>query len=286
MMDTQVSAVLRELAAGRLPEYIPADGEYARELRALRDYHQGLLNFAGAIANGNLSVDTRLNGGPLAGSLKALHASLRHLTWQTKQIAHGDLTQRVDFMGEFSLAFNSMVESLAEARRELFHMSTHDVMTGLYNRAYFDTEMERVAKGRTFPVSFVMADLDGLKRVNDNNGHAAGDQLIMAAANILMNSFRGEDVVARIGGDEFAVIMTDCTLEEAEAALERIRSNQAEYNSSARTAVAISLGSGTADSAGQVAEAFRTADERMYLHKASNRTFCRNPLHLAHQLFD
>jgi len=271
MMDNQVNEILRELAAGRLPEYIPADGEYARELRALRDYHQGLLNFAGAIANGNLAVETRLNGGPLAGSLKALHASLRHLTWQTKQIAHGDLTQRVDFMGEFSLAFNSMVESLAEARRELLHMSTHDVMTGLYNRAYFDTEMERVAKGRKFPVSFVMADLDGLKRVNDNNGHAAGDQLIMDAAKILMNSFRGDDVVARIGGDEFAVIMTDCTLEEAEAVLERILRNQEVHNSLARITVSISLGLGTAGSGEQVAEAFKTADERMYQNKALNK---------------
>jgi two-component system cell cycle response regulator len=271
MMDNQVIEILRELAAGRLPEYIPADGEYARELRALRDYHQGLLNFAGAIAIGNLSFDTRLNGGPLAGSLKALHASLRHLTWQTKQIAHGDLTQRVDFMGEFSLAFNSMVESLAEARGELLHMSTHDVMTGLYNRAYFDTEMERVAKGRKFPVSFVMADLDGLKRVNDNNGHTAGDQLIMAAANILMNSFRGDDVVARIGGDEFAVIMADCSQDGAEAVLERIRRNQEEHNLSARTAVSISLGLGTAGSGGQVAEALKIADERMYKDKALNK---------------
>ena len=127
IMNEQTNALLLELAAGRIPEYIPENCEYAQGLKALCSYHQGLLNFTVAMTRGDLSVSPGLPGGQLAGSLKALHASLRHLTWQTKQIAHGDLTQRVDFMGEFSLAFNSMVESLADARQELIHMSTHDV---------------------------------------------------------------------------------------------------------------------------------------------------------------
>ena len=270
-MGNQTRAILSELAAGRIPGFIPEDCEHAAELKALRDYHRGILNFAAAMANGELSLIPGSYGGPLVGSLKALHASLRHLTWQTKQIANGDLSQRVDFMGEFSLAFNSMVENLAEARQELIHMSTHDVMTGLYNRAYFDTELERVAKGRKYPASIIMADLDGLKAVNDTDGHEAGDQLIRAAADILRNSFRGDDVVARIGGDEFAVIMTDCTVEGADAEVARIRCNQAAHNSSGKAAVSISLGAGTADCGEHLVDAFKIADERMYSNKALGR---------------
>ena len=273
-MDKQTSSFLLGLAAGRIPRKIPEECEYAHELNALCDYHRGILTFASAIANGDLSVGLGSYNGALVGSLKALHSSLRHLTWQTKQIARGDLTQQVDFMGEFSLAFNSMVESLDKARQELIHMSTHDVMTGLYNRAYFDAEFERAAKGRKYPVSFVMADLDGLKDVNDQEGHEAGDRLIIAAADILRNSFRGDDVVARIGGDEFAVIMTDCTTEGAEAALRRIHLNQAEHNSFGKTAVSISLGSGTSDCEEQIVDAFKIADERMYQNKALNKTSC------------
>ena len=119
-----------------------------------------------------------------------------------------------------------------------------------------------------------MADLDGLKDVNDQEGHEAGDRLIIAAADILRNSFRGDDVVARIGGDEFAVIMTDCTMEGAEAALGRIHLNQAEHNSFGKTAVSISLGSGTSDCEEQIVDSFKIADERMYQNKALNKTSC------------
>jgi len=271
-MDKQTSTFLLDLAAGRIPKNMPEGCEYAPELNALSTYHQGILRFAMAIAKGDLSVTPGLYGGQLAGSLKALHASLRHLTWQTKQIAHGDLTQRVDFMGEFSEAFNSMVESLAEARRDLTHLSTHDGMTGLYNRAYFDAELERAAKGRKFPVSIIMADLDGLKAINDTIGHEAGDQLIVSAADILRESFRGDDVVARIGGDEFAVIMTNCSAEAAGEALRRIREKQSAHNAIRETAVSISLGAGTAECGEKLAQALKMADEQMYRDKADNKS--------------
>ncbi len=273
-MDEQARAILAGLGAGKIPSRIPPDSEYAPELQALCDYHRAVLSFANAIATGDLSAELKFHGGPLIGSLKSLHASLRHLTWQTKQIAQGDLTQRVDFMGEFSDAFNSMVERLDAARRELIHMSTHDVMTGLYNRAYFDAELNRVAKGRSFPVSIIMADLDGLKGINDNVGHEAGDRLIRGAAEILRASFRGDDVVARIGGDEFAVIMAGCPADSVQVALNRIRTQQAEFNSTTGATVSISIGSGTADTREQIAGAIKIADEEMYRDKARNKA-CR-----------
>ncbi len=94
-----------------------------------------------------------------------------------------------------------------KAEEYLRYLGTHDVMTGLYNRMYFQEELKRLGGGRQYPVSILLADLDWLKKVNDTLGHEAGDKLIRRAAEVLKAGFRQEDVVARIGGDEFAVIM-------------------------------------------------------------------------------
>jgi signal transduction histidine kinase len=115
---TTLADLLKTLAAGRLPAALPPDCEHRDEAQQLVDYLGALTHFARAMAAGDLSA-TLSHHGALAGSLKALHANLRHLTWQTQEVAAGDFKQRVEFLGEFSNAFNSMVESLAKAREEL-----------------------------------------------------------------------------------------------------------------------------------------------------------------------
>ncbi len=90
---------------------------------------------------------------------------------------------------------------------ELRRLSTHDALTGLYNRHFFENELALLQQNRHYPVSIVMADVDGLKKVNDQQGHEAGDNLLRRTAGILEQVFRSGDVVARIGGDEFAVIL-------------------------------------------------------------------------------
>ena len=91
--------------------------------------------------------------------------------------------------------------------QDLQRISTHDILTGLYNRNFFETEMARIQLGRLFPISIVVADVDNLKTVNDRFGHSAGDELLRKVANLLRQSFRAEDIVARIGGDEFSVLL-------------------------------------------------------------------------------
>ena len=115
---TVLSDLLKALAAGQVPDKVPPDCEYPEEIAALTAYLADLSRFLRAMADGDLAakLDRR---GAMAGSLKGLHANLRHLTWQTQQVAAGDFTQRVDFLGEFSVAFNSMVEALAQARDDL-----------------------------------------------------------------------------------------------------------------------------------------------------------------------
>ena len=86
-------------------------------------------------------------------------------------------------------------------------IGTHDNLTKLYNRAFFEEELSRLEKSRLFPVSIIMIDVDELKIINDTQGHAVGDKMLQRMAKVLKESFRAEDVVARIGGDEFVVVL-------------------------------------------------------------------------------
>ena len=115
---SRVSDVLRSISAGQIPAGIADDCECREEVMLLIDYLADISRFVLAMSAGDLSATINRRGA-LAGDLKGLHANLRHLTWQTQQVAGGDFKQRVDFLGEFSIAFNSMVVSLNQARDDL-----------------------------------------------------------------------------------------------------------------------------------------------------------------------
>lgn len=115
MLATEELSILRALAAGRLPDCLPDDAAIAPELLALVEQLRDMQQLALALGRGDLEPqDTVRSRGPLVGSLKALHAALRHLSWQAQRVAEGDLSHRVDFMGDFAAAFNEMVRQLAE----------------------------------------------------------------------------------------------------------------------------------------------------------------------------
>lgn len=174
------------------------------------------------------------------------------------------------------LEMSGVVSKISEKKRyeeELKYKSTHDQLTGLYNRAYFDAEMARVALSRKFPVSIVVADVDGLKYINDRFGHSEGDRIIKQAAQILQQAFRGDDVVARIGGDEFAAILqnTDAAIvTEAVGRIQRFQEIINEENSAYE--LSISLGSATAERSEQLDETLKLADSRMYDYKFSRKS--------------
>jgi len=90
---------------------------------------------------------------------------------------------------------------------ELKFMSLHDSLTGLYNRISFEQEMQRLDREKFLSVGIIVCDVDGLKLVNDTLGHNAGDKILKTATDILKNSFREKDIIARIGGDEFAILL-------------------------------------------------------------------------------
>ncbi|MEF3255561.1 MAG: diguanylate cyclase [Deferribacterales bacterium] len=164
-----------------------------------------------------------------------------------------------------SILGNALIQKYTEEK--LTYASTHDPLTGLYNRAYFDAEIERLINSRNFPISVIMADLNGLKQINDTLGHKEGDELIIKAAKVLTKIFRKEDCVARIGGDEFAILLTKTDEEKMNEVIARIRVVEQEINSDEQIKVSLAIGGATAFSKDELQKAMLLADERMYIDK-------------------
>ncbi len=109
--------------------------------------------------------------------------------------------------------------------KEIEYLSFHDDLTGLYNRRFFREELNRLFNPRSYPLVLVIFDINGLKMVNDTLGHKWGDWLIKKVAEILKNSVRAVDIVARIGGDEFVLLMPNTDERGVRMCIERIKRN-------------------------------------------------------------
>ena len=158
---------------------------------------------------------------------------------------------------------------------ELRHASTHDALTGLYNRLYFEEEFQRIQFGRNWPTAIIVGDLDNLKRTNDAFGHAAGDQVVRATAELLSQALRRGDLVARVGGDEFVALIPNCDAWRAESLVSRIARSIDDYNeTSGIPRVELSLGCAVADSGEQLQAAFNQADATMYANKKLRKGGC------------
>lgn len=157
-----------------------------------------------------------------------------------------------------------------QIQEKLEYLSLHDQLTGLHNRAFFEAELIRFSDKQYYPFTLISCDIDSLKLINDAFGHQAGDQQLVECAEILKESLRNTDVLARIGGDEFCVVMPNTDRESGARILERIGSNITRYNeSNPAVPMGVSLGIATTDNLESSAgDLIKQADELMYRNKA------------------
>jgi len=155
-----------------------------------------------------------------------------------------------------------------KAEEYLRYLGTHDVMTGLYNRAYFEETLSNMEADRHDPISFIIIDLNGLKAANDSLGHYAGDQLIRRTAEVLRASIDDGYFAARIGGDEFIIVMSGANEEDAAEMIERVQSLAVMNNKFYREpALSLSLGSATSAPRLSLQRVISLADDAMYRNK-------------------
>lgn len=356
--------------------------------------------YANQLSIGNLSVDFPPKENLFCAPLKNLHANLNHLTWQAQQIAGGDYSQHIDYLGDFSVSFNQMITQLKEreellkkyakekenqadqllaynellinlmnGRKELIlvlnpetggllycnkvpyelgknntaamaglpqiqyflswleklgefsgskevcdsnngisyfinafrlewrgipgmayiieditkaredekrlaDLAYKDTFTGIYNRRYLIEKMNKLLEaGATF--SFCYIDINHLKAVNDTYGHAEGDKYIMSIVNLIKDGIRETDIFARIGGDEFVVLLLKCPKEQADSKMERLYNKSTKLsNSILPYDVSFSYGtvevpSGCNDLA--IESIIATADAAMYQFKEASK---------------
>lgn len=105
----------------------------------------------------------------------------------------------------------------------ILYLSYHDQLTGLYNRRFYEEELKRLDVVRNYPLSVMMADVNGLKLVNDSFGHEFGDQLLSKVGQVMKKACRKDDILARLGGDEFVLLLPNTDRLEAERILKRIQ---------------------------------------------------------------
>ncbi len=154
---------------------------------------------------------------------------------------------------------------------KILYLTYHDALTGLYNRAFFEEELNRLDTQRQLPLSIITGDINGLKLINDAFGHAEGDKMLVEMAKILRMCSREEDIVARTGGDEFYILLPQTEVQEARAIFERINSTCEEYiNKMDRESyfASIALGYATKTHAEEpIGRILRDAEEFMYRRK-------------------
>jgi len=161
------------------------------------------------------------------------------------------------------------ITDLKLGEEKLRYLSLHDPLTGLYNRIYFEEEMSRIEKTRYETVGILSCDVDGLKLVNDTLGHDQGDRLLVAAARVIRDSFREGDLAARIGGDEFAVVLPNTTEPAVENACQRIQETVDTYNATTpELPLSISVGFSIRNGSHKnLKDVFKEADNHMYRKK-------------------
>lgn len=171
-----------------------------------------------------------------------------------------------------------------ERQKRIEYLSYHDQLTELYNRRFFEEELRRLDVERNYPLSIVYADVNGLKVVNDAFGHESGDQLLILVAGAMKSACRADDIIARIGGDEFLILLPKTDASQAVRIIERIKEGIGIVRFNGMSA-SVSFGVETkTESSQSTSEVMNSAERNMYQAKIQDAGGYRSGV--IHEVFD
>ncbi|MDR2104468.1 MAG: GGDEF domain-containing protein [Deferribacteraceae bacterium] len=256
----QLTQLVHDLLTAPAIAAIPEDFLANDGVQQLHAYLVETRNVVASFSRGDFNVKVPIKGS-IGGLLKNLQANLRHMIWQVQMVSKGDFSQRVDFMGDFSEAFNKMVvqmdttlrelkenekklqelteslrreidkraemeESLRKSHKRYQELALKDPLTGINNRRNFyeiaSKEMRRIQRNGGVAI-IGMLDVDHFKRFNDSYGHLAGDSCLKIIATSLTDNVREIDTVGRYGGEEFVILLPQTSVADGFKVAERIR---------------------------------------------------------------
>ena len=173
-----------------------------------------------------------------------------------------------NFIGGYAV-YNDITDRKKQEEK-VRYLSLHDNLTDLYNRAFFETEIRRLDVKRQLPISMIMIDLNGLKLVNDSYGHKTGDKFLLKTAEVLKDTFRKEDIIARWGGDEFVILLNQTSQNTVEELAKRIKNKKTYVDVGKDEKMPLSLAVGYSVKTNKdesVYALFKDAEDMMYKDK-------------------
>lgn len=173
------------------------------------------------------------------------------------------------------------ITPIKEKEKQLYYQSYHDKLTGIYNRSYFEEELNRLDTKRQFPISIIIGDINGLKLINDAYGHNKGDEVLIKTAEILKSNLRYEDILTRWGGDEFAIILPKTKRKDAISIIDRTKKSFFEHSTDTMP-LNISMGFSVKKTFGKkINEVVKEAENTMNEYKLSENESARSSIILS-----
>ncbi len=225
------------------------------------------------------------------GALRCSHAKSEQAILEIPMVARGQLYGLLTILGEGPNAETrledarpiatamgdaiSLALSSVDLRERLKNLALRDALTGLYNRRFLEEMQQRLgseSERQKTSVSAIMIDLDHFKKINDQHGHAAGDNILREVSASILSCLRAVDVACRYGGEEFAVLLPGCSLRAATARAEEIRGRINERTASGPAPVTVSLGvASIPETCVGIADLLPAADAALYMAKHQGR---------------